>query len=461
MIPLMARVAGTITFDRAGLAPRSVQILKRELSFANPDYVKRRAFGRYTGNVAPKICMMRTHKDGNHETIEIPRGAADILKSIASLERDAVIDWVDDRIVHDPIDIVPNIELRDYQAEAVDRMVTAKQGHIVFPCGAGKTVTGIAAIAAIGQPTLVVVHTRDLMTQWWGQVHAILGIKPGQWGGGRKDIQHVTIATVQTLQRMEPEAFDDFVRHFGCVMVDECHHVPASTFQDVISQVPAMYRFGLTATPTREDGLTPLLWLTMGENLYERNYAQLIDAGHLMEPTIEPVHTLFRFAYEGPDDYGAMVEALVIDDVRNAQIAALASDEAAAGETVLVLSDRVDHCHRLADMTGGVALTGEMKAGDRDDVLTRFKLGEIKIVCATSLADEGLDIKRLSRLILAYPGKAAGRTIQRIGRVMRKHPGKSKPKVYDFVDEKQPVLLAQSRKRARIYRRLLGERTLI
>jgi superfamily II DNA or RNA helicase len=285
-------------------------------------------------------------------------------------------------------------------------------------------------------------------------------MKAGLYGGGRKDVQHVTIATVQTLRRMKAEAFDDLVNRFGCVIVDEAHHIPASTFQDVLASVPALYRFGLTATPVREDGLTPLLRMTLGEKLFEIDYARLIDLGHLMEPTIEQVETRFTFPYGSADDYGAMVEHLVYDDVRNAQIAAIASEEAHAGETVLVLSDRVDHCQRLADMTGGVALTGEMKPSERDDVLTRFKLGEIKIVCATSLADEGLDVPRLSRLILAYPGKAAGRTIQRLGRVMRKGYGKSKPKVYDFVDVNQPVLRSQSLKRARIYRSLLGERIL-
>jgi superfamily II DNA or RNA helicase len=155
---------------------------------------------------------------------------------------------------------------------------------------------------------------------------------------------------------------------------------------------------------------------------------------------------------------------LVDDKARNALIVSLAAQEANKGLTVLILSGRVDHCVTLAKslQAAGVtaeALTGKVAKTKRTDILDRFKSGKLSVVCATSLADEGLDVSRLERLILATPARAEGRTIQRLGRLMRPHPGKAPPILYDLIDN-APMALRQQSARRRAYRKVLGTEAL-
>lgn len=462
---MQARVAGTITFDRSFITNGQLRKLTQDLSFDNPEFIKRRMFGRWTGGTPKKICLLREHgKPHPHATIEIPRGASGALCSVMG-GLDAV-EWIDDRVEKDPVDLVPSIVLRDYQKTALDRMITARQGTIIFPCGAGKTVTALAAICAIGQPALVIVHTKDLLEQWCDQIRELVGIEPGIYGGGKKHIGEITVATVQTLVRMPAEALGELARWFGCVVVDEAHHVPASTFQEVVSQIPAKYRFGLTATPTREDGLTPLLRMTMGAELFAIDYQQLIERGHLAQPEIKIIETGFDFDYFSVEDHQPCMAALCEDEDRNELIADLAAADAADGHSVLILSDRVEHCKSIQRKMwhvdaaqSALVLTGDAKAKDRAVILEAFKNGTAKVLIATTLADEGLDVPRLSRVILAYPGKSAARTIQRLGRIMRVFPGKGTPILYDLVDKNVPVLWRQALKRGRTYRMLLEVET--
>jgi superfamily II DNA or RNA helicase len=395
------------------------------------------------------------------------------------------VEWIDDRNTLEPIDLVPALELRDYQRLALDRMVTARQGFVVMPCGAGKTVTGIATICAIGQPALVIVHTKDLMRQWAEQIRDLVNIVPGQFGGGKKQLGEITVATVQTLKRLPAEAFDDLARRFGCVIVDEAHHTPASTFQDVLAEIPARYRFGLTATPTREDGLTPLLRMTLGDQLFSIDYKELVNRGHLEDPEIKIIETGFTHTWEWPEGYEPEVNEdgneekpdpssvhqqcmtrLCEDAERNSLISSIAINDADDGHSILILSDRVEHCLEIEKwiwaetmMTNAdhscIALTGQTPTKDRAVILEAFKNGQIKILIATTLADEGLDVPRLSRVILAYPGKSVARTTQRLGRLMRPFPGKGKPVLYDFVDKAVPPLWKQARRRISTYRKLL------
>lgn len=352
-----------------------------------------------------------------------------------------------------------NIELRPYQALAVDAMVRGVQGSVVMPPGAGKTATGTAAIARLEQPTLVIVHTHDLVEQWRQSVERFLGVKAGVVSDGQRSIEPITVATVQTLVRMSGDELGDLLRHFGCVIVDEAHHAPASTFRMVLSAMPARYRFGLTATPEREDGLSPLLDLTLGERLFEIGYPELVEGGFLQAPEVRPIYTSFDFDYGGPDDMHACMDALVTDEERNGLIVELAAREATDGHTVLVLSGRVAHCRRLAMLIrerGGEAevLVGAVKKPQRKEILDRFRSGALPVVVASTLADEGLDVPRMDRVILAFPGRTKGRTAQRLGRLMRPHPDKRSSILFDLVDAAVTPLLRQFRERNRLYKRL-------
>jgi len=262
---------------------------------------------------------------------------------------------------------------------------------------------------------------------------------------------------VQSLVALDARSLRELGGRFGLIIADEGHHLPAASYQRLLPFFPAKYRFALTATPDRPDGLTPLMLYGIGPILVTVDHQQLVDGGHLVLPKIRVVETGCN---PDADTYSKVVAALVTDPERNETIVDLACRHAEAGHSTLVLSNRVTHCRCLAKLISdrgmpAEALTGSVGKKKRKETLQRFREGSIKVLCATSLADEGLDVERLSRLILATPARAEGRTIQRLGRLMRPHPGKGTPVLFDLVDD-HPMARRQHAARRTAYRKVLG-----
>ena len=453
---VQAVVDGVIRFNPREMHPRAVEHLLRDLSFPNPEYISRVRYGRWVGATPEEISLIE-ERDG---LATVPRGAVALVReAVRAAGQDLA--FVDRRTVCPEIDYDFGFELRSYQERAVVALVNRAQGCAIVPCGGGKTVIGTASIARAGQPALILVHTHDLVEQWATTVKDALGLDAGIVAGGKFELRGVTVATVQSLITLDDNARAEVAARFGTVILDEAHHAPASVFREVISWLPAKFRFGLTATPERSDGLTPLLHLCIGPELFRIDHQQLVDAGHLVVPRVVPVST---GATTDAETHAAIVGNLASDPDRNWLIVELVAREAKNGCSVLVLSGRVDHCQRLAKLitTAGieaVPLTSKVAKHKRSGILDRFRDGSLKVVCATSLADEGLDISRLERLVLATPARAEGRTIQRLGRLMRPHPGKRTPVLYDLVDD-IPLARRQFAARKRAYRKVLGTEAL-
>ena len=393
--------------------------------------------------------------------MRLPRGAIHILRRLAALE--GVDIRVDDRRVLPATRLpeLPDVGLRDYQARAVRKLACVTQGVVVMPCGSGKGRVGVGAIAHLRTPTLVLVHTLDLAEQWRGQIRERLGIDPGVVGGGDDYPGLVTVGVIQTLTRWPLQRLDAFLCGFGLVILDEGHHVSAVSFRGVVGRCPAKYRLGLTATPEREDGLTPLLELYLGQTLVTVGHEELVAAGVLVLPEIRLIETGFTYPYCAPEDYAPMMAALAADSARNELVAQHVLAEARAGHTCLVLSGRVDHCREIAARVrdagvGAAELTGRVRKRDRKTLLDQARAGQLPVLVATTLADEGLDLPRLSRVFLAYPSRARGRTIQRLGRLMRPHAEKEQAVLFDFVDRRVPILRRQHLDRRRLYAETLG-----
>ncbi|MCA9559269.1 MAG: DEAD/DEAH box helicase, partial [Myxococcales bacterium] len=389
------------------------------------------------------------------------RGAIHELRRLAAL--DGVLVACDDRRALPAASLpdLPDVGLRDYQERAVGKLVRVTQGTVVIPCGGGKTRVGIGAMRRLRTPTLVLVHTLDLAEQWRREILSLLGVEAGLVGGGDDEPGPITVGVIQTLVRWEPERLAAFLGRFGLVILDEAHHVAASTFRDVLGRCPARYRLGLTATPEREDGLTPLLDLYLGRPLAIIPHEELVAAGVLTLPEIQVVETGFMYPYLSADDYAPMMSALVADDARNDLVVDQIAAEALAGHTCLVLSGRVGHCRALTAClrdrgVEAAALTGRVAKDRRAELLDRARRGDLAVLVATSLADEGLDLPRLSRVFLAYPSRARGRTVQRLGRLMRPHADKDRAVLFDFVDRKVPILRRQHLDRRRLYAEVLG-----
>ena len=347
---------------------------------------------------------------------------------------------IDDRSTFPPavgLRLAEGLEPRVYQSEALAALVDACQGIVVIPCGGGKTTAGILAIAKLPTRALILVHTRTLLYQWVDELGAkLIDAEVGVVGDGKDQREaRVVVALVQTLARWIWWDLYEWGREFGLVILDEAHHAPAETVCDLLAALPARYRLGLTATPDRADGLTPLLWWSFGDELVSLTPGGLERAGYTMAPLITWVRSGWPMPIE-PVEAGAGV---VADVLRNRLIVleVLARRE----RRQLVLVDRVEHVEALRALLFGAglrvaALIGPTTRRVRRQVLDALggEDRQLDVVVATSVADEGLDLPALDVVHLAVAGRNASRVQQRVGRVVRRHPGKDRPEVVDYVD---------------------------
>jgi superfamily II DNA or RNA helicase len=428
------KLGSTIRIEYNELSRRELEKLRRKLSFATPD-----------GKVV--TCFQDVISGGY---IRIPRGADYLLNGMprTDLRSKPPMPKLKFRMI---LDDVEKDERFAGQTDALAAMFEHERGQVIRPPGTGKTQIALAFIARCETRTLVLVHTKDILNQWVEYAQrAIPGIDIGIIQGKKVEIGHLTIATVQSVKRfVEPHPDKKkFWRQFGCIIVDEGHHGAARTWETILNSCPAYYRFSFTASPTRADGLHPALNFLYGPVIHKQKFSSPVDL------KVVPVKTKFYYPYRGTWDWTSMVTALVQDEERNRQIARIVDEEAAAGNSVLVLSRRIEHLERIAGELSGRCeiLTGNRKDKERQQILADFRRGRIPILLATQLADEALDVPRLNRVVLTHPGKHEGRIIQQIGRAIRQHPEKQNAVIYDIIDPRVSILRRQWDKRKRAYR---------
>ena len=354
--------------------------------------------------------------------------------------------------------LAQHIRLRGYQSQAVLSSTEKGHGVIQAPCGAGKTAIGVGIISMIKKKTLVLVHTGDLLSQWAERIEEWTpNVSVGMKGLGKDIDGDVVVATVQTLSRMKWSELYEWSKQFGVCILDEAHHGPARTYIEVMSAIPSKYRFALTATPKRKDGLHPFIHMLFGETVWSIDHSSLESMGLISIPTAYRVPTTFD-SHLSSSMYTKVISEMLDHDGRNQMILDLVEKCYKEGRSVLVLSDRVGHCEVLSECLSysnieAPALVGKMKSADRNNVIDRARKGDIRVVIATSLADEGLDIRRLDTLVMCCPSSSMGKVEQRVGRIMRPHNQKKKPVVFDIRDSWKP-LYGGARKRDALYRKL-------
>ncbi len=436
-----------------GIDPALEQELKDRLTIDNPEYSAAKRYGRWIGKrLKPQLTYYQSVPDG----LRFPRGFANQAVLLCRDFYGQGPTIIDRRrlLVEVPFTFVG--ELRPYQDEAVTAAAHKSFGVIEAGTGSGKTVMALALIARRRQPTLVIVHTKELLGQWQERVRHFLGTEPGQVGDGKLVLAPITIAIVNSARRHVAE----LVAHFGQLVVDECHRVPASLFTDVVCRFDCHYLLGLSATAFRSDEQTTrLIYYFMGDRLHRVDREALVATGAILAPRIIRAVTPFSYRYRG--DYQALIKALVGHEGRNLQILEDIMAVVREGDsgTVLVVSDRISHCRFFAEKLQGRGVRAELLCGrigaeERSAIVLAVQGGEIKVLVATlQLIGEGFDCPGLSTLFLTTPISFAGRLLQVIGRIMRPAANKQ-ARVFDYIDENIPVLKRSARTRAMVLSQL-------
>ena len=390
---------------------------------------------------------------------EIPRGLArNILHSAKKNGLDFQLE--DQSRAMDPVDFHFQGSLREYQQSAATASLERRFGVLVMPTGAGKTVVALYIIAARGQPTVVIVHTKELLNQWVNRTHEFLGIpveEIGVIGDGQMRIgDQITIAMVQTLYKCK----DDVAPLIGHLVVDECHRCPSKIFTNAVTAFDSKYMLGLTATAYRRDRLSKLIYWHLGDLVHTIDQKELTDSGAILPFRVKRVETEFTTSLDPSDQYSAMLLELTQDQERNRLVCReITAQTKLLSGIVLVLSDRKEHCRLIAEILDRdhnirpTILIGDLSKKARERVVAKLNTGECDVLIATSqLVAEGFDLPAVGVVILATPIRFEGRLIQSIGRALRPSPGQDHAVVVDFADIEIGVLASSAKKRLAVYR---------
>ena len=454
-----ATLAERLYIDRAGLPPALVDATRRLATFANPMFMELQAMRMSVARTPRVIACFE--ELGQH--LALPRGCLDDLRILVA-ELDIAIDLDDRRIEGEPLAIEFAGSLNASQQRAADAMLAHETGVLCAPPGWGKTVLATSLIASRGVSTLVLVHRKPLVEQWVERLSEFLGIPSkaiGRIGGGRRRATgELDVAMVQTLARGELE---DFVRGYGHVVIDECHHVPAVSIERVLAAIPAHYITGLTATPYRRDGHQPIIGMQCGP------IRHVVDAATTQQQHALDLRVIRRDTSFNPhvlprdSSIQEIYSALASDDDRLELVVSDARRLLREGRAPMILTERREHLDRIAGQLDGdvpnlVVLHGGVQQKARRAALQHLSdlpCDEPRLVLATGrYIGEGFDDPRLDTLLLTMPIAWKGTVVQYAGRLHRAHPAKRDALVYDYVDDAVPVLRRMYAKRLRAYKKM-------
>jgi superfamily II DNA or RNA helicase len=450
-------VAQRLFVEKAGLPSSLLHLIKRLGAFQNPEFYKKQNL-RLSTALTPRVIACADEHAGH---VSLPRGCVDDLSSLLA-EHGIGLVVEDQRELGQQVIHQFRGDLTPAQEKAAQALLAHDLGVFVAPPGVGKTVVGTHLIAARSRATLVLVHRKPLLEQWVAQLSLFLGVPSseiGQIGGGRsRPNGRLDVAMLQSL--VHKGAVDDIVASYGHVIVDECHHVPASTFERVLNEVRARFVTGLTATPHRRDGQHPILHMQCGPVRFAVDPRSPL-ARRPFGRRLICRETTFQPGPESEVGIQRLYAQIAIDRDRNALILADVRASLGEGRSPIVLTERKDHLELLAEGLRGVAchvivLHGGMLPKARREAaerLAEIPADEPRLLLATGrYIGEGFDDPRLDTLFLALPVSWRGTLVQYAGRLHRLHPGKAEVRIYDYVDRRVPLLARMWERRLRGYR---------
>lgn len=453
------------------LGQKVINHLKRIASFKNPEFGKHIGMHLTIYNI-PRIISCADITD---EWLALPRGCEDAIAEF--FDANSVSVEIDDKTNHgNEINVSFKGELREEQEEAVNQLLAYDNGILSGTTAFGKTVTAIGMIARRKINTLILVHNKALAKQWKQQIENFLTIdatpteespkrgRKKKWSpvgilSSEEDSLHgiVDIALLQSC--ISDSEVKLFVRNYGMIIVDECHHISASNFEQVLKFANAHYVYGLTATPIRKDGHQPIIFMQCGPIRFTADAASQIAKQNFKRILI-PRFTSYRQLSDDKLNYNQILHELTDDKQRNQLIINDVANVLKEGRTPIVISKLVEHVSVLADLlkplcNNVIVLTGSASSKEKKE--TESKLQSVPsneplvIVASLSYIAEGFDFPRLDTLFLAHPVSYKGLVAQYTGRLHRNYEGKTEVRVYDYVDIHQPMCDTMYKRRLRGY----------
>lgn len=439
---------------------KSLDLVKQLLTFKNPAYEKANRLGipkaRY---MRPTLSLYRIEKD----KIVIPFGTFYYLANMMGKTYKAK----PKEIIYDG-----DVELYDYQVKAVDYLARTNNCLLISGTGSGKTQMGIALIKRLGLRTLWITHTQDLLDQSKNRFKQYFNNEIGEIAEGKVNIQDMTFALIQTLSKIDLDLYKDL---FDVIIIDEVQHLSTNItnttmYEKVLSKLNANYRYGLTATLHRADGLEKVIEELISHdkyiveekdlkklkakinNVYYKEKVEKVVVG-IDEYTNHEIYSLPYLDTDGTINYTKLINYLTSDNKRTMFIVNLV--KSLKDKKVMILTHRKALCERLnALLDNSIYLASNLSRNKRIEVIEAFKENRYKVFIATyQLAREGLDIPMLDTLVLATPIKDEAVVIQSIGRIERTWENKVDPEVYDIVDTDIAYCLGLKKQRNKILKR--------
>jgi superfamily II DNA or RNA helicase len=451
-------LANLVYAAKAQLPQPLANQLVRLAAFQNPEFYRAQAMRMPVWD-KPRVIGCA---ENFPQHIGLPRGCLD---AVQQLFRDQGVrcDLRDERSTGEPLVVTFVGTLRPDQQAAAKAMLKNDTGVLCAPTAFGKTVTAAAMIASRGVNTLVLVHRIELLRQWKERLQSLLSVGPdvvGTVGGGKaKPTGRIDVAVMQSLvgRGQRQGEVSALVENYGHVIVDECHHLSAFSFEAILKRAKAKYVLGLTATPVRRDGQQPIIFMQCGP--IRHTAAKPEGAPQTLEVTPRFLST--AIVVHSDAGIQEVFRTLAVDDARTARIVGEIVDAYLQGRKVLVLTERTEHLAAIGAALSGlvqnlVTLQGRSSKKQRAAVLATLEAlapDAPRVLLSTGkLVGEGFDHPPLDTLILAMPISWKGTLQQYAGRLHREHADKTHVRIVDFVDSGHPALMRMWSKRQVGYR---------
>jgi len=444
-----------------GLPTKVIARLKKTSSFANPEFYKKQRMRMQTYPHPRFIFSGELRPDH----LLLPRGVLDKVTKILQ-EAGASVVIRDERIGKKRLKVEFDGTLTAIQEKAIKKVKETDIGILMAPPGAGKTVMACKLISERKVSTLVLVHRQPLLEQWKERISSFLKIpikEIGTLSGSKKKMTGmVDVGMLQTISNLED--LSEIIEKYSQIIIDECHHIPAQTFEAIMKQLPARYVLGLSATPYRKDGLEKIMFLQCGPIRHEILPSEVSSLPKKV--SIHETSLIFPDELGRQPPYHVLIHHLVQNEARNILITSKVTEVLNQNRFPLLVSDRKDHLELLEQLIKKsnpevelVVLEGTLTNKQRKSALTKIhdlRAGnkKVMIMATSSLIGEGFDLPALDTLIFATPLSFEGRVIQYAGRIHRESVNKSSAKIIDFVDSYGAMFLKMYRGRVATYRKM-------